>query len=74
VRKERRTPSMKILGILIVLCGAGVGVMVYNIQSYWKKNKETPLADKARGMQIRMTVIPVLLVLICLLTLLMKRV
>ena len=64
---------MKILlGILIVLCGAGVGVMVYNIQSYWKKNKETPLADKARGMQIRMTVIPVLLVLICLLTLLMK--
>ena len=66
---------MKILlGILIVLCGAGVGVMVYNNQSYWKKNTETPLADKARGMQIRMTVIPVLLVLICLLTLLMKRV
>ena len=67
---------MKILlGILIVLCGAGVGVMVYNIQSYWKKNKETPLADKARGMQIfRSLLNPVLLVLICLLTLLMKRV
>lgn len=62
-----------LFGVLMAACGAGIGALIYNIRSYWVKNKETPLAEKARGLQIRMTVVPVLLVFICILALLMKK-
>lgn len=66
---------MKIfLYMLIAVCGAGIGVIAYDTKKYWKKNKDMPIAQKAKGMQIRLTMIPVLLVAICMLTILIKNI
>lgn len=59
--------------MLIVACVIGVIYMIFNIRGYWIRNEEKPLQEKAAGIQIRMTIIPVLLVSICVLVLIMKQ-
>lgn len=62
-----------VIGILIALCALGVIFMFFSIGIFWKKSVELPFEKRAKGLQVRMTVIPVLLVMICILTVVLKQ-
>jgi hypothetical protein len=59
--------------ILIIFCALAAVYMIFNTVSYWKKSGELPFEQRAKGLQIRMTILPVLLILICIFVVLLKQ-